>query len=72
MIIIKFMNVLKELLQGRETKGCIYIYMQPDLFVVITFDLDMIKTQIGFHSKAEMLVDNIWGMGAPYLSRKFT
>ena len=41
----------------------IYIYMQPNLFWVITFDLDMINTQIGFHSKAEMLVHNIWGVG---------
>ena len=37
----------------------------------ITFDLGMIETQSGFHSKAKILVDNIWGMGSPCLSRNF-
>ena len=53
----------KELLWGRDMKGHKYIYMWPDLFWVISFDVAMINTQIGFHSKAEMLVDNIWVWG---------
>ena len=50
----------------------VYIYMLGDLFWVISFDVAMIITQIVFHSKPEMVVDNIWGMGFPCLSRKFT
>ena len=53
-------EILKEESGAVETKPDIYIYIcQGHLFFFITFELDMIKTQIGFHSKAEMLVDNI-------------
>ena len=65
---------MKEFLKNSSKEGIwkvAYIYMQPDLFWVITFDVDMINTQIGFYLKAEMLVDKISGMGSPCLSRKF-
>ncbi len=51
-------------------KPHIYIYMLGDLFWIITFYVAMINTQIGFHSKAEMLVDNLWGMGSPCLRQQ--
>ena len=41
------------------------------LFWVITFDLDVIETQIGFHSKALMLVEKVWGMRVPNSGRNF-
>ena len=47
---------------------CIYMSLSP--FFFITFELDMIKTQIGFQLKAEMLFDNIWGM-SPLLKQEF-
>ena len=41
------------------------------LFWVITFDLDVIETQIGCHSKGLMLVDKVWGMRVPNSGRNF-
>ena len=63
--------VYKELPCGSDVKRHICIHMWRDLFWVIAFNVDVIKTHIGFYSKAEMLVDNIWGMGSLCLSRKF-
>ena len=47
------------------------VYMLGDLFWVISFDVAMINTQIGFYSKAEMLVDNFGGMRGPNFGRNF-
>ena len=41
------------------------------LFYGITFNLDKIKSQIEFHSKAEMLVEKFWGMRVPNFGRNF-